>query len=290
MDAKTQVYRGLDQASLDAQYNIRAQIPDHPEISRRWAAESERVRHALASRAKIDVPFGSQPLQKLDLFLTEKPGAPLLVFIHGGYWRAQDKSEFSYVAETYVAHGINLAVINYRLAPHVTMDDIVADVRAAIAFLHKNSANYGYASDKIYVSGSSAGGHLTVMALMTDWREFGLPTDTVKGGCALSGLYDLEAIRLCYLNKEIGLDAPTAKRNSPILHLPKTSAPLILSVGGAESAEFHRQQDDFAHAWRGAGLDCSIVKQNGGHHFDMIDRFADPTSELWAATLRMVRT
>lgn len=290
MDAKTQVYRGLDQASLDAQYNIRAQIPDHPEISRRWAAESERVRHALASRAKIDVPFGSQPLQKLDLFLTEKPGAPLLVFIHGGYWRAQDKLEFSYVAETYAAHGINLAVINYRLAPHVTMDDIVADVRTAIAFLHKNSANYGYASDKIYVSGSSAGGHLTVMALMTDWQKFGLPTDTVKGGCALSGLYDLEAIRLCYLNKEIGLDAPTAKRNSPILHLPKTSAPLILSVGGAESAEFHRQQDDFAHAWRGAGLDCSIVKQNGGHHFDMIDRFADPTSELWAATLRMVRT
>ncbi len=290
MDAKAQVYRDLDQENLDAQYNIRAQIPDHPEISRRWEADSERVRIALGSRAKIDVPFGPDALQKLDLFLTEKPRAPLLVFIHGGYWRAQDKSEFSYVAETYAASGINLAVINYRLAPRVTMDDIVADVRASIAFLHKNHANYGYAPDKIYVSGSSAGGHLTVMALMTDWNDFGMPADAVKGGCALSGLYDLEAIRLCYLNKEIGLDQPTAKRNSPILHLPKTSAPLVLSVGGAESPEFHRQQSEFAHAWRGVGLECSVVDQVGGHHFDMIDRLADPATELWAATQRMMKS
>lgn len=290
MDVKTPVYRDLDQTGLDAQYNIRAQIPDHPDISRRWAADSARVRTAMGSRAKIDIPFGSDALQKLDLFLTEKPGAPLLVFIHGGYWRAQDKSEFSYVAETYVASGINLAVVNYRLAPRVTMDDIVADIRASIAFLHKSSAVHGYASDKIYVSGSSAGGHLTVMSLMTDWTDFGLPADTLKGGCALSGLYDLEAIRLCYLNKEIGLDQPTAKRNSPILHLPKSSAPLILSVGGAESPEFHRQQSEFADAWRGAGLACSVVDQVGGHHFDMIDRLADPSSELWAATQHMMQS
>lgn len=290
MDTKALVYRDLDQTSLDAQYNIRAQIPDHPEISRRWAADSERVRAVLASRAKIDLSYGTEPLQKLDLFQTDKPGAPLLVFIHGGYWRAQDKSEFSYVAETYTASGINLAVINYRLAPHVTMDDIVADVRASISFLYRNAENYGYAADKIYVSGSSAGGHLTVMALTTEWKDIGLPANTVKGGCALSGLYDLEAIRLCYLNKEIGLDVPTAKRNSPILHLPLASAPLILSVGGAESAEFHRQQNDFMRAWQGAGLACSIVDQVGGHHFDMIDRLADPASELWAATQQLMNS
>lgn len=290
MDATALVYRDLDQTKLDAQYNIRAQIPDHPVISRRWADNSAQVRATLGNRAKIDIPFGPDPQQKFDLFLTEKQGAPLLVFIHGGYWRAQDKSEFSYVAETYVASGINLAVINYRLAPRVTMDDIVADVRTSIALLHKSGADYGYASDKIYVSGSSAGGHLTVMALMTNWTAFGLPADTLRGGCALSGLYDLEAIRLCYLNKEIGLDQPTSVRNSPILHLPKASAPLILSVGGAESREFHRQQSEFASAWRAAGLVCSVVDQVGGHHFDMIDRFADPSTELWAATQRMMQS
>jgi arylformamidase len=289
MDQMAPIYRNLDQTSLDAQYNIRAQIPDHPEISRRWAANSERVRAALAGRSRIDIPFGSDPLQKLDLFLAETPNAPLLVFIHGGYWRAQDKSEFSYVAEPYVARGINVAVINYRLAPRVTMDDIVADVRAALAFLYRSSDNYGYARDRIFVSGSSAGGHLTVMALTTDWASLGLPADTIKGGCALSGLYELEPIRLCYLNKEIGLDAPTAERNSPLLHVPAFAPPLILSVGGAESAEFHRQQEDFTRAWRAAGLTCVVVGQSGGHHFDMIDRFADPSSDLWAAMQLMMR-
>lgn len=290
MNSTAPVYRNLDQSNLDAEYNIRARIPDHPEISRKWAADSERVRSALGDRARIDIPFGPERLQKLDLFLAKQPKAPLLVFIHGGYWRAQDKSEFSYVAEPYVAHGINVAVINYRLAPHVTMDDIVADVRTSIAFLYKNSEDYGYAKDRIFVSGSSAGGHLTVMSLTTDWKAFGLIADVVKGGCALSGLYELEAIRLCYLNKEIGLDKPTAEHNSPILHLPKMSSSLILSVGGAESAEFHRQQADFAQAWRDAGLTCAIVDQDGGHHFDMIDRFADPAGDLWAAMNALMRS
>lgn len=290
MDRMTPIFRNLDQTGLDAQYNIRNQIPDHPEISRRWAASSERARAALSSRARIDIPFGPDPLQKLDLFLAEAPNAPLLMFIHGGYWRAQDKSEFSYVAESYVAGGINVAVVNYRLAPRATMDDIVADIRAALAFLHRNSADYGYAPDRIFVSGSSAGGHLTVMALTTDWASLGLPADLVKGGCSLSGLYELEPIRLCYLNKEIGLDAPAAERNSPLLHVPASAPPLILSVGGAESAEFHRQQEDFARAWRAAGLTCLVVEQSGGHHFDMIDRFADPSSDLWAAMQLMMRS
>lgn len=287
MNQTTAIYHNLDQVALDAQYNIRDQIPDHPAISRRWASDSARVR-AASSRAHIDVPFGSDPLQKLDLFLTKTPGGALLVFIHGGYWRAQDKAEFSYVAESYVAHGVNVAVINYRLAPRATMDDIVADIRAAVAFLYRRSGDYGYTPDRIFVSGSSAGGHLTAMALTTDWTSLGLPADAVKGGCALSGLYDLEPIRLCYLNKEIGLDAETAARNSPLWHLPAAAPPLILSVGGAESAEFHRQQAEFAQAWRTAGMTCAVVAQNGGHHFDMIDRFADPRSDLWAVMYLMM--
>lgn len=282
------IYRDLSQEALDAQYNIRAQIPDHPEISKRWVSDSARVRAALGPRALIDIPFAAEPLQKLDLFLTDKPGAPLLVFIHGGYWRAQDKSEFSYVAEAYVARGINVAVVNYRLAPRVTMDEIVSDVRAAIAHLYNHAAEHGCDANRIFVSGSSAGGHLTAMALSTDWQKLGLPADAVKGGCALSGLYDLEPIRLCYLNKEIGLDQATALRNSPILHLPASAPPLILSVGGIESAEFHRQQTDFADAWRGAGLACTHVDQDGGHHFDMIDRLSDPRTELWRALNAMI--
>ncbi len=284
------VFRDLDQETLDAQYNIRAQIPDHPEISLRWANESRQVREALDTRAHLDIPYGPDSLQKLDLFVTERAGAPLLVFIHGGYWRAQDKSEFSYVAAPYVSAGINVAVVNYRLAPRVTMDEIVSDIRASVGLLHKAGGLYGYDTDRLFVSGSSAGGHLTVMALTTDWESLGLPADTVKGGCALSGLYDLEPIRLCYLNKEIGLDTSTAARNSPIRHLRTVDAPLILSVGGAESEEFHRQQNDFAAAWSAAGSKCSVVDQAGGHHFDMIDRLANPKSGLWSAMQTMIQT
>ncbi|OYU86848.1 MAG: esterase [Bradyrhizobiaceae bacterium PARB1] len=289
MTVSNPVYRNLDQSTLDAEYNIRARIPDHPQLSLQWAAESKRVRDALGNRARIDIAYGAAPLQKLDLFLTDKPNAPLLVFIHGGYWRAQDKSEFSYFAESYVQHGVNVAVINYRLAPHVTMDELVSDVRASIVFLYKNANEFGYAADRLFVSGSSAGGHLTVMSLTADWPALGVPADTVKGGCALSGLYDLEAIRLCYLNKEIGLDASTAERNSPIRHLPKSAAPLILSFGGTESSEFERQQAEFAAAWRGAGLQCSVVEQPDEHHFSMIDRLADPASPLWAAMHGMLK-
>ena len=169
------VYRRMTQPVLDAQYNIRAQIPDFAELGESWKVRSEAVRAALGGNAHIDLAYGDAPLQKLDLFLCGQAGRPLVVFIHGGYWRAQDKSEFSYVAEPFVADGINLAVINYRLAPHATMDDIVADVRDALAWLYRNAVTYGFDANRIAVTGSSAGGHLTVMSIVTDWAARGLP-------------------------------------------------------------------------------------------------------------------
>jgi arylformamidase len=275
------VYRRMTQPVLDAQYNIRLQVPDFPELFESWMARSAAVRAALGKNAHIDLAYGDAPSQNLDLFLCGQANKPLVVFIHGGYWRAQDKSEFCYVAEPFVADGINVAVINYRLAPHVTMDELVSDVRESLAWLYRNAATYGFDADRIVVTGSSAGGHLTVMSIITDWAARGLPRDLVKGGLALSGLYDLEPIRLCYLNKEIGLDAETAKRNSPMLTIPSSAPPLLLSVGGIESGEFHRQERDFAAAWRDAGLRCEVIRQADGHHFDMIEFLIDRDGALY---------
>ena len=259
------VYRGMTQEQLDAQYNIRAMVPDYPEIFKSWAERSARARDTLKDHAKLDVPYGPDRAQTLDLFLA-KASAPLLIFIHGGYWRAQDKSEFSYVAEPFVAAGVSVAVVNYRLAPKVTIDDIVADIRQSIGSLHKTAAEHGFDPDRIFVSGTSAGGHLTVSALATAWEEFGLPADVIKGGCALNGLYDLEPIRLCYLNAEIGISPETSTRQSVINHLPAKAPPLILSTGGDESDEFQRHQRDLAEAWRKAGLSCTVIDQADGHH------------------------
>ncbi len=274
-------YRRMTQAVLDAQYNIRAQIPDFADFGESWKVRSEAVRVALGNNAHLDLAYGDATLQKLDLFLCGQAKRPLVVFIHGGYWRAQDKAEFSYVADPFVADGFNLAVINYRLAPHVTMDEIVADVRDSLGWLHRNAAVYGFDADRVAVTGSSAGGHLTVMALITDWAARGLPHDLVKGGLSLSGLYDLEPIRLCYLNKEIGLDAGAVARNSPLRIIPASAPPLLLSVGGIESGEFHRQERDLAAAWRRAGLHCKVIPQADGHHFDMIEYLIDPSGALY---------
>ncbi len=284
MDNGNAVYRAFDQAALDQQYNILGMIPDYQRIYDRWHAHSAAALQAGIVRRR----YGPFPQQDLDLFSPAEPGGPLVVFIHGGYWRSQDKSWFSHVAEPYCARGCTVAVINYRLAPRVVMDQIVDDVRACIAWLGAQSQALGFDGRRIFVAGSSAGGHLTAALLATPWAELDQPADLIKGGCALSGLYDLEPIRLCFLNAVVGLDVAMAARHSPLLRLPQDAPPLLLSVGGDESAEFHRQQQTFAEAWHGAGLRCEVIPQTDGHHFDMIDRWANPAQPLFQRFMVMV--
>ena len=146
------------------------------------------------------------------------------MFIHGGYWQALDRKDFSFVAERLVEAGAAVALVGYDLAPAVDMDTIVGQIRAAIAWLYRNADAHGFDPDRICLAGHSAGGHLAAMALATDWTAFGLPADLVKGVCAISGVFDLEPIRLCYLNEVVRLDAEQARRNSPVLLPPQTAA------------------------------------------------------------------
>ena len=282
------VYRNMTQEQLDAQYNIRAMVPDHLEIFKSWAERSGIAREVLKEHAKLDLPYGPGAAQRLDLFLAARQGAPLLIFIHGGYWRAQDKSDFSYVAKPFVDAGISTAIVNYRLAPRVTIDDIVEDIRQSIVYLAKSATEHGYDGNRIFVSGTSAGGHLTASSLATPWTDYSLPADIIKGGCALNGLYDLEPIRLCYLNREIGISSETVARQSVIHFIPEQASPLILSTGGDESEEFHRHQREFAAAWRKAGLSCTVIDQPDGHHFDIVERFIDLNGPLGRAVLDLV--
>jgi arylformamidase len=283
------VYRDYDQAALDRQYNVRASIPDHLEIFARWKHDSEQFRASVARRAMLNLPYGSDPAQTIDLFRATQTGAPIVVFIHGGYWQSLDKSDFSYIGAHYLEDGINFGAVNYRLAPRVSMDEIVADNRAALLSLQANAATYGCDPEAIYVTGSSAGGHLTAVMVLTAWEACGGRQDLVKGGCALSGLYDLEPIRLCYLNNTVGLDATAALRHSPLRHVPERAPPLILAVGGDESEEFHRQQREFQAAWTAKGLACQVVEQADGHHFDMCDRLGRRGEPVYEAVVAMVR-
>jgi arylformamidase len=281
------VYRSMDQEELDRQYNVRASIPETGQIFDRWQRDSDAFRTQHSRLAEIDLAYDHDPLQTLDYFRSGKPDGALVVFIHGGYWQSLDKSFFSYVAQPYVADGLNVAVINYRLTPAVEMGVVVSDCRKALLWLWHNAGALGFDRERLVVSGSSAGGHLTSVLASTNWGTFELPHNPITGACALSGLYDLEPIRLCYLNQKIGLDAETAKRNSPVHMVPRSGPPLILSTGGNESAEFHRQEREYARLWRAASLECDTIEQSDGHHFDMVDRLGTRGSSLYQAVLTL---
>ncbi|MEE8444860.1 MAG: alpha/beta hydrolase [Alphaproteobacteria bacterium] len=284
------IFRDYDRAGLDAQYNNRARVPDHGDMIQRWVRDSEAIRARQREHGRVDVAYGSGARELLDLFIPDKApagGAPVLAFIHGGYWQALDKNAFSFLAAPFLDAGIAVAMLGYPLAPGATMDQIVESIRAGLAWLWRNAAAHSCDAGRIHVAGHSAGGHLTAMALLTDWASRdGLPAGLVQGGCAISGLYELEPIRLCYLNEALSLDADTARRNGPsdllgAAEAPKT--PLILTVGGDESPEFLRQQADFAESWKNQGGHCDTIVMEGDNHFTILDRLADRESPLHRA-------
>ena len=275
------IYREYDQAALDAQYNCRAMVLEHPRHIEGWARDSEAVRTARPD-ARLDLAYGPGERERLDFFPAQ-PGAPLHLFIHGGYWRALDKANFSYPSAAFASVGVAYAAINYPLAPRASVDVIVASVRRALAWLIAHAGELGVDPAGISLSGHSAGGHLTAMAL----ADPALPRGAVRGAVPISGLYDLEPIRLSYLNGELGLDAAAARRNSPIHAAPSVRCPVLLAVGGHESPEFHRQQESFADAWREQGAGMETVISGGDDHFSIVGHLGDPGSALFRAVTRL---
>ncbi len=282
------IYRTYDRSALDTQYDNRRRFPHYVRYFADWRARSANCRETL--EAQLDLAYGPAPTETLDLFPASSPKAPLYVFIHGGYWQSLDKSDFSYIAQGMVANGVTTAVVNYALAPEHAMDEIVRQNRDALAWLWRNAAQLGVDRDRIYICGHSAGGHLVMMLLATDWPAFGadLPPTLVTGGCSISGIFDLEPIRLCYLNDVLGMDAAQALRNSPLALSYPAPAPLTLVVGAEESEEYHRQNEAMATLWRDLGYGCEIVDPDGLDHFtivDALDRADDALVQLQLAQM-----
>jgi len=271
------LYRGMDRAALDAAYNNGAAVAEAPRFRADWAERSAvlRARHA----ATLDIAYGEAPRAKLDLFLAEPRGTATLIFIHGGYWQMNAKENFAFIAEGPLAHGINVASLCYTLAPEAAMDRIVGEIRAAVAWLAGNLGRYGADPSRLYVSGWSAGGHLTALA-MSDAR--------ISGGLAVSGIYDLEPMRRCYLNDKLGLDAATARRHSPLFHLPDSAGRLVVTVGGGELPELQRQSAEYFAAWTAHGLTADFVALPGCHHFSAIEELARAGGRLVAALRQLI--
>jgi arylformamidase len=278
------VYKQYDRQQLDAQYNLRARHPDFQHYFDWWERESGRVRKALQCRT--DLAYGPSPGQKLDAFPARKPGSPLQAFFHGGYWQGLDKGLFSYPAEPLLAAGAAYVSVNYDLAPAVSLDQIVAQCRAAVEWCHDNAAGLNADPERLFVSGHSAGGHLTLMLVLGEWAPpEGEPRQRIKGACAISGVFDLEPIRLCYLNDVLKLDADSARRNSPLYHLGRRGPPLLAAVGRGETEEFRRQNGMLATAWRARGLHCEELTVPERHHFDIVQDLLGPEAPLTRAML-----
>jgi len=279
------VFRDYDRAALDREYDNRAKVKDAPEWLERYARESAKARAELSCR--LDVAYGPSPGETLDVFAA--PGsapAPVHVFIHGGYWHRLDKADGSFVARGLLPAGAAVVVINYALIPTVQMAELVSQCRASIAWVHRHAASFGGDPRRIFVSGHSAGGHLVAMLMSTDWGSEGLPADVIKAGCGISGLYDLEPIRLCYLNDVLTLTPETARLHSPIHHPPSHAGPLLLTVGALEGPEYLRQSHALARTWSSRGLRCEAVEMAGHHHFSIIAELEEPASDL---SRRLVR-
>lgn len=283
------VFLTYDREALDREYNNRAKVANATEVLEWYARQSAAARAELACR--LDIACGDHAGERLDVFPARGGGpAPVQVFIHGGYWHRLDKADFSYVARPFLAAGAAVAVVNYALMPAVTMDELVRQCRASLAWVWRNATSFGGDPGRVFVSGHSAGGHLVAMVMATDWPRFGdgLPADLVKAGTGISGLYDLEPIRLSYLNDVLALSPEDVERNSPARLLPTLPRPLTIAVGEKEGAEYHRQVEALVHPWRAHGVPLEVMDLAGHDHFSIMASVADRAAPLTRAILRQM--
>jgi len=260
------LYRGMERAALDAAYNSGAAVKDSAQIVAGWEARSARLR--AAHPEGMDLRYGPEERNRIDYFAARRDG-PVLAFIHGGYWQMRAKELFAFVAEGPLAWGINVALIGYTLAPQKRLDGIVAEIHAALTWLQKSIPILGGDPEKLLVSGWSAGGHLTAMAMSHA---------AVKGGLAISGIYDLEPMRLCYINDKLRLDEDEARRNSP----GPTQNPLFIAYGADELPELCRQSEQYAKL-----LEEKATAVPGKNHFTILEELASPHGVLTALVRRL---
>ncbi|MDF3036892.1 MAG: alpha/beta hydrolase [Paucimonas sp.] len=275
-------------AYFTQQYNVRALTPNHPEVFDRWNADSAHLRRTAGGL--FDIAYGESPAERLDFFPTYGSGAPLMVFIRGGWWRSLDKSEFSFIAAAYTRAGINIALPNYSHAPQASVADITRENLRALAWLYRHAEQYDFDPGRIVIAGHSAGAHLAAMMMSAIWPAYGadLPHDLVKGGILLSGLYDLEPVRHAdFVNIDLKLTEEDIGLLSPAAMPPAYDIPFVTAVGGRETDEFKRQNKLIGQKWK-AGHQGDIVLQDDDH-LTICDAFALPGTPLFEAAKNLIK-
>lgn len=271
-------------AEIDVQYDPGQRVADEGAYLQRYIERAAHARSHLT--CLLDVSYGPSREETLDIFPAAHPGAPVFVFLHGGYWRALSSKEFSGVALGLQPLGITTVVVNYALCPSVTLDEVTRQARASVAWTLRHIDAHGGDASRVAVGGHSAGGHLTAMCLATDWnREYGLAADPLAAAVPVSGIFDIEPLRHSYLQPAIRLDEGLVARNSPLFHVRSSHTPVLVTYGGDESEEFARQAASFHAAWRAIGNTSTLSAQPGCNHYTAIEGFEHAESPLcrWLA-------
>ena len=267
-------------AWYDEQYNNRARVPECVMHMQRWAHWSAQTRSELSAR--LDLAYGPSGKQTLDVFDAPTRRAPIVVFIHGGYWRSLDKSDHSFVAPAIQKAGAMPVIVNYDLAPQVSISEICLQMVRALAWVWRHGADFGGDPERIHVVGHSAGGHLAAMMLTTLWRQYAsdLPPDLVRCAMSISGVHELDSVRqAAFVQPDLRLTPEEAQRCSPAW-MPAPKHGHIYCVAGAlESPEFLRQNALLQHAW---GSRCVPITEAlpGEQHFSIVDQFRQSDSRL----------
>jgi arylformamidase len=281
-------WQSLDPATLDREYNARATVPDIEAELRAYRDLSAPMYTHLDCRRGLQ--YGPSADEQLDLFpVPGQPGAPLFLFIHGGYWRALGKEDSVFMAQNFTAQGIAVAALDYSLAPGAHLSQMVDQCRRAVAWLHGRSADLGVDSRRMVVAGSSAGAHLAAMLLASGWQAgLGVPADVVRAGLLVSGLYDLAPLRRTLPQSWLHLSESDVQRLSPQHHLPDPACPLHVVVAQRDTGEFKRQSRDYARACAGIGCPTMSYEVEGRNHFDVVLDWTLPGSALTRSVVSLL--
>lgn len=281
-----EAWRSWDLQKLSDEYSPGTCVKDKTLFLDRYREDSQAVRETIPSYQ--DLAFGPKKTERLDFFPAQAVGnPPLMVFIHGGYWQRLSKDDGLFPAKGFVPSGVSYASVNYTLAPEASVEEITQECRMALIWLSNNAAELGFDRDRIFVSGSSAGGHLAVEMAVTDWQALGFEAPLIKGVVALSGVFDLRPLVHTYINDPLGMDEHAAAMASPAFHL-KTACPLLAAWGENEPSEFGRQSRDLTAMWAETGEGAICYEVPGRNHFDLVWAMSDPDQQLFQDAMAMI--
>jgi len=279
------VWRDMDQQALDRAYDQLVYAPNRDQLLARNTFNSERARARLGPPQRL--VYGESEAEQLDLYPTDRPNAPVQMFIHGGGWQTRSAGNFAFLAETFVRAGAHFAALDF-----IGIEDtggelmpIADQVRRGVAWVHANAASFGGDPKRLFLTGHSSGAHLAANVATTDWAEYGAPDDILKGALVVSGMYDLEPVRLSARSGYVNFSEEVEEQLSAQRRIDRLNCPLIVAYGDHETPEFQRQARDFAAAVEAAGKPVTLLLAEGSNHFEILETLANPYGLIADAVL-----